>query len=45
MYLTEKSGILDRLLLGNQILADCGFNIQESVGHYCESKSHVIYKG
>ena len=30
-YLTENCGILDHLLPGDQILADCGFTIQEIV--------------
>ena len=33
--LTESCVILEHLLLGNQILADCGFNVQESVGLHC----------
>ena len=34
-YLTENCGILNNLLPGDQILADRGFNVQESVGSYC----------
>ena len=34
-YITEKYGILNNLLPGDHILADCGFNIQESVGIFC----------
>ena len=34
-HLTENCGILNHLLPGDQILADRGFNVQESVGMYC----------
>ena len=34
-YITEQSGILDKLLPGDLVLADCGFTIQDSVGFYC----------
>ena len=34
-YLTENCGILDNLLPGDLILADRGFNVQESVGLFC----------
>ena len=34
-YLTEQCGLLDYLLPGDEILADRGFNVQESVGIYC----------
>ena len=33
-YLTENCGLLDQLLPGDTVLADRGFNIQESVGLY-----------
>ena len=33
--LTESCEILGHLLLGDQILADGGFNVQEIVGLYC----------
>ena len=33
-YLTENCGLLDQLLPGDTVLADYGFNIQESVGLY-----------
>ena len=34
-HLTENCGIFDYLSAGDQILADRGFNIQDSVGLYC----------
>lgn len=34
-YFTENCGILNNLLPGDHILADRGFNIQESVGVFC----------
>ena len=34
-HLTMNSGLLDHLLPDDTILADCGFNIQDSVGMYC----------
>ena len=34
-HLTENFGLLDCLSSGDQILADRGFNIQNSVGLYC----------
>ena len=34
-YLTENSGILDKLLPGDVILADRGFNVHEAAGIYC----------
>lgn len=36
-HLTEKSKILENLLPGDVVLADRGFNIEESVGLYCAS--------
>jgi len=45
-YLTENCGILNQLLPGDQILADRGFNIQETVGLYCaEVKLPPFTKG
>lgn len=35
--ITEKSGILNNLLPGDIVLADRGFNIEDSVGFYCAS--------
>lgn len=44
--LTEASGILDNLLPGDVVLADRGFNIEESVGLYCASlKTPAFTKG
>lgn len=34
-HLTENCGLLNKLLLGDTILADRGFNIKDSVGLYC----------
>lgn len=34
-YLTENCGLLNHVLPGDQILADRGFTVQESVGFYC----------
>ena len=34
-HLTENCGLLNHILPGDQILADRGFNVQESVGFYC----------
>lgn len=34
-HLTENCEILDNLLPGDQIIADHGFNVEESVGLYC----------
>ena len=45
-HLTENCGILDQLLPGDQILADRGFTIQETVGLYCaEVKLPPFTKG
>ena len=33
-YLTENSGLLNNLLPGDTVLADCGFDIKDSVGLY-----------
>ena len=34
-HLTENSGLLQKLLPGDTVLADRGFNIHESVGFHC----------
>ena len=36
-HLTEQSKILENLLQGDVVLADRGFNTEESVGLYCAS--------
>ena len=44
--LTEQFGILDHLQPSDQILAYCGFNVQESIGLYCaEIKVPAYTKG
>ena len=43
-HITENCGILRHLLPGDQILVDCGFNVEETVGLYCaEVKIRPIY--
>ena len=45
-YITEHSGILQKLLPGDLVLADRGFTIQDSVGFYCaEVKIPPFMKG
>ena len=34
-HITENNGILSHLLPGDQILADHGFNVEETAGVYC----------
>ena len=34
-YVTEHSTLLSNLVPGDTILADCGFDIRDSVGFYC----------
>ena len=46
LHLTEHCGILNNLLPGDLVLADRGFNIQESIGIYCaEVKLPPFTKG
>ena len=35
VYITENCGILQKLLPGDIVLADCGFTVQETAGLYC----------
>ena len=35
VYITENSGILNNLLIGDQVLAERGFTISDYVGLYC----------
>ena len=45
-HITENSGILSHLLPGDQILADRGFNVEETAGLYCaEVKIPPFTKG
>ena len=45
-YITENSGFLNKLLPGDVVLADRGFNIEESVGLMCaELKIPAFTKG
>ena len=45
-YITKNCSILDKLLPGDLILADQGFNIQDSAGLYCaEVKTPSFTKG
>ena len=45
-YLTEKCGFLEKLSPGDMLLADRGFNVQESAGVYCaEVKIPPFTKG
>ncbi len=34
-HLTEQCGVLDNLLPGDQVLADRGFSVADTVGLYC----------
>lgn len=45
-YLTENSGILEKLLPGDILLAGRGFNVHEAAGLYCaEVKVPPFTKG
>ena len=45
-HLIENCGILNNLLPGDQILPDCWFNVQDSVGLFCaEIKIPPFTKG
>ena len=45
-YITENSGLLDNLLPGDLVLADRGFNIDDSVGCVCaQVKTPAFTKG
>ena len=39
-HLTENNGLLQKLLLGDIVLTDCGFDIAESVGTV-QAKLHI----
>ena len=42
-HLTTECGLLEFLNPGDQILADRGFNIQQSVGYYCAEVKLPVY--
>jgi len=45
-HLTEQCGVLDNLLPGDQVLADRGFSVADTVGLYCaEIKTPSFTKG
>ena len=35
VYITKKCGLLQKLLLGDMVLADRGFTVQDKAGLYC----------
>ena len=43
--ITIESGLLNKLLPGDIVLADGGFNIGDSVGFYCASLDTYIHQG
>ncbi len=45
-HLTEQCGVLDNFLPGDQVLADRGFSVADTVGLYCaEIKTPPFTKG
>ena len=45
-YITEHSSLLDKLVPGDTVIADCGFDIQDSVGsHWARLSIPAFTKG